>query len=185
MTLLTVGEFREHQATALGDDPLQRLLDAAEALILRVAGPLGSTTEYFDAWAGLTRDVGSRYLVLKHRLASITSITEWYGTGSDAVLDATDYRVGADLLSIERLVTGVYPAVGWQGPIAVVYQTADDTALREIVQLSLVKGYLADHPGAVSETIGDWSETFANAAEWMARQDSVLGQLVNADVGFV
>jgi hypothetical protein len=61
MTLLTVDQFREHVETSLVDDAIQRLLDDAEAEIIRYAGDLGSITELIDG--------GSSRLVLSRRAA--------------------------------------------------------------------------------------------------------------------
>src|SRR4051812_3591782 len=96
MTLLTVDQFREHVETSLVDDAIQRLLDDAEAEIIRYAGALGSRTELVDG--------GSGRLVLTRPVGSITSVTETFGT-TDTILAADDYRQ-RNVYVLERLYTG-------------------------------------------------------------------------------
>ena len=68
MTLLTAGEFRALEATALEDAALQLILDSAEAEIVRFAGPAGATEEWFQG--------GQQFISLARPFASITSVTE-------------------------------------------------------------------------------------------------------------
>jgi hypothetical protein len=179
MTLLTVEEFREHASTGLGDDAVQRLLDAAEELIVEIGGSLADATEIFRG--------GGHYLILRRPVVSITKVTELYGSGSARELETNDYRLEPDRISIRRLRAGDTPSARWVGLVQVESVPSDDTALRKIVQLGLAQGFLDTHPGVTSETIGDWSETYGDTTEWSARRDALLGQLQRPDsgVGFV
>lgn len=150
MTLLTVDELREHVKTSLVDDALERLLDDAEAAIVRYAGDLADVTEYVDG--------GGPKLVLKRRAAAITSIVESHGS-SPLTLAVDDWRqLGAYVL--ERLNTGTNRRSTFRGPVQVVYELEDDTATRKIVQLDLVKLEIANNPGLAAETVGSWTQQY-------------------------
>jgi hypothetical protein len=151
MTLLTVGEFREHAPSTLVDAAIQRILDAAEAEITAYAGPVGSAvTERVRA--------GGSTLVVSRRVSAVTSITEtrW---STDTLLATNDWRLRSSYV-IERLRTGTNPAGTGPGEVAVVYTPEDDTAVRKMVQVELSKIDIATNPGLASQTIGSWTEQY-------------------------
>src|SRR5688572_3893817 len=129
MTILTVAELREHVPTTLVDDAVQRLLDAAEAEIVRVAGAPGATTELL---AG-----GGRFLTLSKPAASFTSVTET--RFSDVtVLAADDYLVHPGGYLLERQTGGTHSRHTWFGQVAVIYTPVDDADIRIGVQIDLM-----------------------------------------------
>jgi hypothetical protein len=169
--VLTVDEFREHVSTSLGDDAVQRLLDAAEAEIVRYAGEPSSVSEIVDG--------RGRYLVLSRPADAITSIVEtWWDT--DTTLIADDYLVRSPYV-LERLRTGTSPHRDWWGRVTVTYLPADDEAIRIGVLLDLMQLVLNYNPGAASERIGAWEETFRTTLEAnKAEKSEILSRL---DIG--
>ena len=151
--LLTVDELRLHVTSTLTDEALQLLLDAALDAIEDVA-PTGPVTELITP--------GSGDLVLLSREATaITSVVEEYW-GQSTTLAADDYELRSGGQTLRRLSTGTNPAYAWRGRVDVAYTVEDDSAERKRVQLELVKLDLAFNPALRSQTIGTWSEDYAD-----------------------
>jgi len=182
MTLLTVEELLlrpgMEAAVALEESVLQSVLDAAEKAIISVAGPVGTFDEILDG--------GQSYLFLRRRAESIQHVIETVWT-TDTELDATDYRLRPDGVSVLRLRTGANPPLFWGGQgfygpefgvqtgflgstitsqstcpwghkVAISYTPLDDLADRCRVQVALVKIDLAYAPGLILERVGEWEE---------------------------
>lgn len=175
--ILTVNELREHVTTDLGDDALQRLLDAAEEAIVARAGAPGVRTELA---AG-----GYRFLTLGRPAASITSVVETVGE-SDTTLATDDYQIGWGEMVLERLRTGTNPRSRWGDQTSVVYTPVDDDATREKVQIDLCKLAIASNPGLAAQAIGDWREDYVNNSAWnvASEREAILAQL-DVSVGMV
>src|SRR6185369_15384130 len=143
MTILTVDEFREHVTSDLGDDALERVLEFAEAAIVRHAGAPGSAVEVFDS--------GRRFYTLDRPAASITSITEVWGSATTALV-ANDYFLYPSGLVLERLTTGDHwPARHFRpARVTITYVPEDDAAIRIGVQLDLAQLALNSNPGATA-----------------------------------
>lgn len=178
MTLLTVEDLRLRVETKLDDGVLQDMLDAAERAITSYAGPVGTISEILDG--------GQSYIFLRRRAESIAKVTETvWNTVTE--LDATDYRLRPDGVSLLRLRTGVNPPLFWGGQgfygpefgasagflgstiasqsqtpwghkVTVEYEPLDDLADRRRVQAALVKIDIAYTPGVIRERIGEWEE---------------------------
>lgn len=175
--LLTVAELRkhlpDHPTGADYDDALRRLLEAAEAAITQVAGPVDQVTEF---------SVGrGAYLILNRPATSFTSITEDFD-GTPVALSATDYRLSPSGLVLSRLSGGTNPRTNWYGLVRVVYTPQSDVAQREAVQVLLVQQFINYHPGVLSQTIGSWTEQFAssNNISWAGERESILTTLRSA-----
>lgn len=177
MPILTVEELREHVETPLGDDALQRLLDAAEEAIIARAGAPGARTVVFGG--------GFRFLSLPRPASAITSIVESSGDTSRTLV-ADDYELRPDGYLIERLNTGTYPRTYWWSTVEVTYTPVDDTATREEVQIGLVELAVTSKRGLTGQTIGSWSEQYANNAQWNAEaeREALLSRL-NVSLGMV
>lgn len=175
--LLTATDLREHITTALGDDALQRLADAAWEQITEVVGSEGALTEVYDG--------SGTYLFLTRPVSAFTSITETVGSTA-TILATDDYRLGVDGLSVRRLATGTNPQSYWQGDVSVVYEPDNDEAQRQVVQIALVRLYLNHHPGIVDETIGDWRESFQSNSAWnyALERDNILATLRAPELWF-
>lgn len=177
MAALSVPELREHITTALGDDALERLGNAAWAAITETAGEEGDVTEIHDG--------GTTYLFLSRPAGTFTSIKETVGS-TVTTLATSDYRLGIDGLSIRRLATGTNPQNVWQGTVEVIYTPTDDDAVRQVVQIALVQLFLNHHPGVQAETIGDWQEQFQSNSAWnyALERDNLLATLRAPALGF-
>jgi hypothetical protein len=148
---MTLTDLKTFVETDLADAALQLILDAAEADLVRAAGPEGGMIEEraMEGQADFWTD---------RPVASITSITETDDEGTVTTLAAGDYRLHPNGNRITRLATGTNPASGWTNLVTVSYEPDDlDARNRAIVQL--VELTLALRPGARSETIGDFSRT--------------------------
>jgi hypothetical protein len=98
---------------------------------------------------------GSGCLLMLNRTASeILSVTE-----DGILLSPLDYELRSSGLVLERLRTGPSPRYWWLGRIDVTY-TMGDEAERDRVVIALVELELNHAPGLMSQTIGQWSETY-------------------------
>jgi hypothetical protein len=154
MSLLTVEELREHVASGLPDDALERLLDAAEAAINAEIGPAGQRVEHVDG--------GGTVLILRHPAASVALVRE---NGRD--VDADDYHIEGYLIRRDR--------GRWGSRVAVTYTPADDDATRKAVQIALVQLDLNYEPGMEQQTAGNWNEMFVG--DYEAERRKVLARL--------
>lgn len=158
--ILTVPQLRGFIRTPLDDAALQILLDQTEEDILKFAGAPGQVTELIDG--------GYRRLTLNRPATSILSVVETIGLTltTQITLDASDYRIRAYGYVLERLGTGTNPRWFWGRLVTVTYSYAADDAVRQMVQVDLIKLELAFSAGVAGETIGAWSESFrASTAE--------------------
>jgi hypothetical protein len=169
---LSVVEFREHVTSALGDEALQALLNAAYAAIVRRVGPEASAVERLAGASG-------PLLLLNRAASSITSVTE-----DGTLLDALDYLLRPSGMTIERLRTGPNPRLYWRGWVDVVSTPLVDTAERIRVTIALVKLDLAQNPGITAIRIGDWAETYADSAmNYGLEREAILATLALDQVG--
>lgn len=172
MAILTTDEFRAFEQTSLGEIPLQTLLDAAEIEIVRFAGDPTTAVELVGGGAPL--------LALYRPAASITSVVETLiSDGSSTTLDAADYYLHPGGIILERLHTGPNSRLDWpvRYRILVTYTPRDDAALRKVVQKELVSLALHATPGVQSETIGAWTEVFAQVLQDEKVRGAILGRL--------
>ena len=171
--LLTLDEFRGLSESTLDDEPLQLLLDAAEAEITGFAGPVGEITEIINT--------GGRLLVLGRPAASITSITETsrITPSQVTILAADDYLAYPGGLVYERLRGGTNSRSAWYGRVTVTYVPEDDLDIRKGVQADLVNLMLNYAPGYTSETVGAWTRQLGSNREWnqSTERGSILSRL--------
>lgn len=159
MTLLTVDDLRKWpQFATIDADVLDLLLEAEEGAIeTELGGPVGSVTEIVDG--------GLRFLTLRRRASSITSVTTVVD-GVSTTLATDDHRLRYDRRSLERLGTGTNPSAYWAGVVTVEYAAEDDEPTRKRVQRELVALDLNTAPGATMEQIGAWLEQHQASAQW-------------------
>lgn len=169
VAILTVDQLRLHITTALSDAALQRLLDAAEQAIVNYAGSPGDVTELIDG--------GNRRIALTRQAVTITSITETPYSGPPVTLAADDYRIRAEGYVLERLHTGTNPRSWFHGLVTVIYAASSQDALRELVQIELVKLDVFLDPALRSHSIGDFSETFSADKSPDQLRDEILARL--------
>jgi hypothetical protein len=166
---LTVAQLREHVTTSLVDAALARLLDAAYESIDHRIGPAGTVTESLRASGPL--------LMLSHRADSVVTVTESAESGNPLTLDSTDYRLRPSSSLLERLTTGTNPRARWRGRVDVTYSRAADQARRDEAAIALVRLDMDSHPGLASQSLGDWTESYATRAEdadYAAAREAIL-----------
>lgn len=175
--ILTVDQLREHITTDLGDDALQRLLDAAEEAIIARAGASGSREELAGG--------GGRFISLALPADSITSVVESDGY-TITTLAADDYRLYTGGLLLERLSSGTNPRSTWNREVTTTYVPVDNDATRMLVQIELCELAISYRPGLAEETIGEWTERFLQNSAWnaSAERDAILAKL-DVDLGMV
>ncbi len=174
MTLLTVDEYRALHSTAVEDEALQLLLDAAEADIVAYAGADGSTVEWFSG--------GQRVIALASPAESITSIVEnsvlWGNAAT--TLDATDYLVDPGGYLLYRDGNGTNPRWHWYGRVVVTYVPVGSAARRQVLQGELVNLTITYNPGVTSETVGSWTQLYQQSVGANQKEhDEILSSLVS------
>lgn len=174
--LLTLDEARGLTDSALEDESLQLVLDAAEAEITRYAGPVGERTETFTS--------GGRLLSLSKRAASISSITETSFSSYDVTtLASDDYFAWPNAYVLERKTGGTNSRHTWWGRrVAVTYVPVDDVDLRKGVQADMCQLMINYAPGVTSETVGSWTRQLASNSVWNQSEEraAILSRLSSA-----
>jgi hypothetical protein len=172
---LTVDAFREHITSSLGDEAVQRLLDAAYETIILAAGPYesdGTITEI------ITPRSAGPLLMLARRAESVSEVIE-----GDDLLAADDYELRSSGHMLRRLDDGTNPAGYWRNRVYVTYLPLSDLAIRDMVQLELVKLDIAFNPNLASQTIGAWSETYQAGKPYPEQRADILASLNPQPVG--
>lgn len=172
MTLLTTDEYRALHPSALEDEALQLLLDAAEADIVDFTGSDdGAVVEWLVG--------GRQVVVLGRRAASISSVVEDPRWGSSTTLATNDYEIDPTGFLLYRKTGGDHSRYYWaSGRVIVTYAAADSEAQRKVVQADLV--YLVETyaPNLTSTTIGSWTEQYRQATrDHLAERDQILARL--------
>jgi hypothetical protein len=163
--LLTATQLKEHLETDLGDDALQRILDAEEGEITRRYGAIATETDILPG--------GDSMLTLSRKASSITSVTELVSTTSTA-LATDDWRAWADH-RLERLATGTNARTTWGDRVTVVYTPVDRTDQRTLVLVQLCKLALV-YGGLASESIGG-GDYVMRALPWGIERETLLATL--------
>lgn len=157
--LLTPAQFRAHVETALEDEALQRLLDAAEADIDSNCGPLdmddydtpGEVTQWF------TSSRGMQTLRTKQKAAAVVSVTEYDPASGDT--DVTRLLVEDEDYWLDGGIIRGRNGYIFGGRIEVVYVPEDTRSRRTAVLIQLVKLEINVDPGTGFEGAGSWQHT--------------------------
>lgn len=171
MPLVTKAEVREHIETDLGDDALDRLIDDADAEIIRMHGEHTTQTEQLLG--------GNVFLILSRPASSITTVTEILkGTlpDSETTLSADDYDLWPDGRRLERLGDGTNQRETWGDVIEITYTPTDETAQRTRAEIDLVK-LAIEYKGLNSEGIGDHKVSFVDYEDERSKILQRLGRL--------
>lgn len=174
MALLTTAQVREHVESDLGDDAFGRVVDGADAEIVRRLGALATQTELLEG--------GSRYLHLGRKASAVSAAVERYpavgGGYTETDLEDDDFSLLGDGRRVERLADGTNEAATWQGLVTVTYVPADAaSAERGVLLVNLVKLELA-YSGLSSDGVGDVrSQAYADHA---AAKDALFRPLKGA-----
>lgn len=173
---MNVDQFREHVTTTLGDEAIQRLLDAASEAIEMELGPYaadGTVDEIIT-----TRGRGP-LLRLSRRAESVQSVAE--GTPSLTTLAADDYEVRGQIL--RRLNDGTTPSSWWRGRVYVTYTPLSDLAMRDVAQLELVRLEIAFNPSLAMQVIGSWTEQYVQGSSYTEQRSTILAALNPSPAG--
>lgn len=168
MSLITPAVYKEHDAACtLGDDALQRIIDANESLMIRRLGPhaqAGSNAvERFEG--------GQRTALLQQPAASIVQVRERRGfwqSSAWVVLGTDDWLLENGGLTLRRLAGGTNSWYVWGAEIEVTYVPMANIAERVVALIDLcsldVSGGASGSMsgGLTSRTMGSWSESYGS-----------------------
>lgn len=169
---LTLAQLRAFETTALGDEALLMLLNAAALDIVRTAGPMGVSVVHVGRASG-------PLLLLPRAAVDVTAIVE-----NGVTLAADDYELSGTGTILRRLDSGTHPAHRWWGEVRVTFLPVDDLAARQRVQLALVRQDLTHNPGLSSQSIGTWSEAYATGTnDYATERAAILASLDSVAVG--
>jgi hypothetical protein len=175
-TILTVDEVREHVETDLGDDALERLVEAADQEIIDRLGVLASHTEFLEG-------EGLKELPLARRASAITSVVERI-EDEEYSLAASDYELLDDGYKLRRKQGSSYPALLWRGQVTVVYVphggATAELAARKKLLADLIRLDCA-YRARASEAIGDGSYT---ALDHSAERSKLFQQMLTRNRRF-
>ena len=161
-TLITVGQLMEHIETDLSDEVLTRLLESADAEIIRAYGPHDGEQSALVAGRGYR-------IWLPRPAESITEIVEW--TGWETPGDADP--VSADKYALEHGGRTIFRAdAPFMTNVQITYTPIADNPRRTMALIDLVKlevqfsgcqGRCENVPAGRSKTVP------LNAVEWASR----------------
>lgn len=170
---LTLDDYRGLHSTALGDEALQLLLDAAEADVLAFTGTADATVVEWHS--------GGRALIALARPAeSITSVVEeGPHNATPLTLAADDYRIDPSGVLLYRQGTGTNPRWTWlRGRVVVTYTGAKLEEQRLAVQADLVHLAESYNPGVGMTVVGAWTEMYATTMRANAvEREAILSRL--------
>jgi len=145
--MITPEEVRQHCETDLGEEALQRLIDAAQAEVEAAAGPIGELTVPVQVWPGNHR------FHLSRPAQSIAEVKEGHWIDDLETVDPALYALVTSGYALER-IRGT-----WARWVQVRYTPVQDLSRREGVILDLVKLAL-QYEGLHSQEAGDYSATY-------------------------
>ena len=166
--LVTVEQVRKHLGTNSTDtDELQRLIDDADAEVVRRCGPHKIDGSLTDVLRG-----GSVRLFPSQAVEGITSVTE---TAWDTVtvLSPDDHRTWYGGRMLERLSNGSHPRADWGKRVELTYTPVDTDPQRRMAIIRLVQLGL-QYSGLQSESVGPYS---AQNLDYGKEREAILRQL--------
>jgi hypothetical protein len=170
MALLTATQVRDHIETDLIDEALERLINDADAEIIR---RLGAAATHTDTLLG-----GDKNVWLTRKATSVTSIVERVRTTAEGVTETTlvsdDYHFLDDGYRIERLPDGTNAQSEWQGEVIVTYVPETETYQRTRLLIDLVRLSVSYHGGAKCKA-GDVS--IEGPADYQRERDRLFSGL--------
>ena len=148
-TLITVGQLREHVETDLSDEALERLVDSADAEIIRAFGPHDGEQSALVAGRG--------YRIWLPRPAdSISEIVEWGGWETPGDADP----VFADKYSLEHGGRTIFRTdAPFMTNVQITYTPIADNPRRTQALIDLVKLEI-QYRGLNTERVGSYSVTY-------------------------
>lgn len=177
MSLISPAVYKEHDpGCTLGDDALQRIIDANEAYMVRKLGPHsreGSPVR--ETIPGESETISPSQPV-----GSVVSAAEVWGSET-TTLQASDYEILHDGLTLHRLSTGANAAYRWGPVVTLVYVPRHNLEERVAALLEMVGGDVnqgVSTGGVASRTMGSWSESYGSGdTSWEADRNKILRRL--------
>ena len=167
MALLTTSELLTHLDSDLATAALQRLLDDAEAEIIKRFGAHSAGSSQVETLVG----TGLEVVFVNKPISAVNSVIETIGTTA-TTLAADDYSVHNKFV-LERLADGTNSRSTWGDRVKVTYQPVSDTDQRKVVQIQLCK-LAVNFEGLKSEKAGNYSRTWG---EYNAERKQILNSL--------
>ena len=166
--LLTKEEVQQHLGSNSTDtDELQRLIDDADAEVVRRCGPHsidGPVTEVHP---------GGSFRLFPHRaVKEIAKVTETDGNVS-VVLSDDDYRSWYGGRMLQRLADGSHPRSCWGQRVEIEYTPVDTDPQRRMAIIRLVQLGL-QYSGLKSESVGPYS---AQSLDYAKEREAILKQI--------
>ncbi len=167
--LITLAEMRKHVETDLEDTAMQRLIDDADATIVKQFGE--HTSQVDDGLTGERRLFPSR--PIDADLIVTETIIDGSGFEQDTVLSATDYKILNGGRVLKRQIEGDNPRQFWGQRVKLSYTPESDIVRRARVTVDLVKLAVANS-GTRREEVGDF-ETWS--LDYEKERTSILSRL--------
>ena len=166
--LVSVDDVRERLGTNSTDtDELQRLIDDADAEVVRRCGPHKIEGPLTDVLRG-----GSVRLFPRQAVEAVISVVEtaW---DTATVLSPDDYRTWYGGRMLERLSNGSHPRADWGERVELEYTPVDTDPQRRMAIIRLVRLGL-QYSGLQSESVGPYS---AQNLDYAKEREAILKQL--------
>ena len=163
-SLLTLAEIRTNVETDLVDAALQRLIDDAEAEMIRVAGPhsAAGSAEQTAYPERLTADI-----FLTRQASAVTEVIETLAD-TDTTLAADDYELLNGGRILRRLSDGTNGRSEWGDRVKVTHTPTTDEDQRKGVLIEVV-ALAVQYKGLGAEREGDWQGTHLDYTKERAR----------------
>jgi hypothetical protein len=167
MSLITPAVYREHNAgTSLGDDALQRLIDANETRMIRILGP------HYDPGVPVVEEIAVHWkrtiINLKQAASEILAVQSRPGGSYDwTVLVPDDYYLSESGLLLHRVGSGSTGGSSWTGVNEVAYIPRFNLEERIGVLLRMTGVDETRGPstsGVTARTMGSWSEQYGSVS---------------------
>lgn len=165
MSLITPAVYREHDAgCALGDDALQRIIDANEAEMVRKIGPhsrVGSPV--VETHRGAMSVLSPGQIV-----GTVVSLEETWDGRTWTTLAADDWILLDDGRTLGRLSGGTNSASSWSPLVRLTYVPRHNLEERILGLLEMVGADVShgvSSGGIASRTMGSWSETYGTGED--------------------
>jgi hypothetical protein len=164
VSLISPAVYKEHDpGVALGDDALQRVIDANEAYMVRVLGP--HTREGSPA-VEIHRG-GTSGIMPAQIVGAVSSLEETVDGRTWTLLAVDDWILLDDGRTLARLSGGTNSRSTWAPLVRVTYVPRSNLeerilALLEMVGMDTTAGVASG--GVTSRTMGSWSETYGSGS---------------------
>jgi len=165
VSLITPAVYREHDpGVSLGDDALQRIIDANEAYMIRKIGPHSR-----EGSPAVEIHRGAYKVVAPAQVVGVVSTVEESDDGRTWTTIATDdWILLDDGLSLTRLSGGTNSRSRWAPLVRVTYLPRHNLEERILGLLEMVGTDVSNgvaSGGISSRTMGSWSESYGSGEE--------------------